>query len=731
MHLARLEIHGFKTFAQKTVFPFLYAKNGCGFTAIVGPNGSGKSNAADALRWVMGEQSPRLLRTKSSEDVIFAGSASRARSGFAEVRLVFEKGEGEHREELSIARRYDRDGQSSYEINNEPARLTDVSLLLVNMGIAQRSYTVIGQGMVDHVLSATPHERRLFFDEAFGVRPLFLRREQAVRRLDEAARHLEQARAVMAELEPRVASLQKQIDRLNQRETWERERRELEEQWYGSQWKLLGREAERLEGEQRALQTTQERLDHLREEVSEAVQEPSASIPSQQHEQDVQERLQQVREQLFALRDARNKQETMLAVARVQRERPWSPLPLSKIIERLTQLEREMSLLQASAPSLEGRELTVRLRVFTEALRGLLGELERPAPEQGAQQEEGRIQMAIRELMQQEEALQQVMQDLERSIERARAQERQAYEAARLQDQRRVERERERFSLEQKRSELRVQLARIEERRANLLTEITERCPWVQEHLDAFAQRASDAVDPAMSQRLHRLRSQLEWVGSIPPETQAEYDVAHTRFVELQTQTQDIQKSLEDLHTLTQELDVTIQEKRQSAFTLLNEAFQSAAQEIFNGGEARLVEVRSEREIDAETGEYIDGSEQFEGIDILATPPGKRLKPVSLLSGGERALVSIALLCAIMQTNPSPFVVLDEVDAALDEANARRFGEVLARLSKQTQVIVITHNRATMVHADTVYGISMTQEGVSSMLSLRLEQGETSRPNEQ
>nr|MBP9747585.1 AAA family ATPase [Patescibacteria group bacterium] len=146
------------------------------------------------------------------------------------------------------------------------------------------------------------------------------------------------------------------------------------------------------------------------------------------------------------------------------------------------------------------------------------------------------------------------------------------------------------------------------------------------------------------------------------------------------------------------------------------------AQEIFGGGEARLVEVRSEREIDAETGEYIEGSEHFEGIDILATPPGKRLKPVSLLSGGERALVSIALLCAIMQTNPSPFVVLDEVDAALDEANARRFGEVLARLSKQTQVVVITHNRATMVHADTVYGVSMTHEGVSSILSLRLEQ---------
>lgn len=721
MHLARLEIHGFKTFAQKTVFPFLYAKNGCGFTAIVGPNGSGKSNAADALRWVMGEQSPRLLRTKSSEDVIFAGSASRARSGFAEVRLVFEQGEGEHREELSIARRYDRDGQSSYEINNEPARLTDISLLLANMGIAQRAYTVIGQGMVDHVLSATPHERKLFFDEAFGVRPFFLRREQAVRRLDEAARHLEQARAVMAELEPRVASLQKQIDRLNQRETWERELRELEERWYGAQWKLLGREAARLESEQRALQATQQESGLQQEdEGSGEVHPVTASL--QQDEQEVRERLQQVREELAALREARSKQETELAVARVQRERPWSPLPLSKIIERLVHLEREMSLLQASAPSLEGRELSARLRVFTEALRTLLSELERPAPEQGVHQEEARVQAAIQTLIRQEEALQQVMRDLERSMEQARAQERQAYEAARAQDQARVARERERFTLEQKRSDLRVQLARIEERRANLLTEITERSPWVQEHLEAFAERASDAIDPATPQRLHRLRSQLEWVGSIPPETQAEYDVAQARFVELQTQTQDIQKSIQDLQTLTQDLDATIQGKRETAFAALNEAFQSAAQEIFGGGEARLVEVRSEREIDAETGEYIEGSEHFEGMDILATPPGKRLKPVSLLSGGERALVSIALLCAIMQTNPSPFVVLDEVDAALDEANARRFGEVLARLSKQTQVVVITHNRATMVHADTVYGVSMTQEGVSSILSLRLEQ---------
>lgn len=166
MYLKRLEIQGFKTFAQKTVVEFRPDPSGRrGVTGIVGPNGSGKSNIADAIRWVMGEQSLKLLRGKKSEDVIFSGSEKRTRSGFAEVTMVLEndgKIEGVEMGEIAITRRLYRDGQSEYEVNRQAARLADVALLLAQCGIGQRTYSVIGQGMVDSVLVASRPSARNF-----------------------------------------------------------------------------------------------------------------------------------------------------------------------------------------------------------------------------------------------------------------------------------------------------------------------------------------------------------------------------------------------------------------------------------------------------------------------------------------------------------------------------------------------------------------------------------------
>lgn len=199
-----------------------------------------------------------------------------------------------------------------------------------------------------------------------------------------------------------------------------------------------------------------------------------------------------------------------------------------------------------------------------------------------------------------------------------------------------------------------------------------------------------------------------------------EFEETRVRLEGLVAQAGDIEASLRDLDAVVAELDATIFEKRRTAFDALNQAFGKAMHELFGGGEARLVDVRAEPETDPETGEAIEPEDEIVGIEIQATPPGKRLKSISLLSGGERALVSIALICAIMATNPSPFVVLDEVDAALDESNARKFGEMLAKMAKQTQFVVVTHNRTTMMHANAIYGVTM-EEGVSRVLSMKLE----------
>lgn len=726
MHLKRLEIQGFKTFAQKTNFVFVEPKDGSGgLTVIVGPNGSGKSNTADAIRWVMGEQSLRLLRAKSSDDVIFSGTTTKSRSGFAEVSLVLEN--NDHPDlafsEITLTRRLDRDGHSEYEINGEQAKLSDVSLLLAQIGIAQRSYAVIGQGMVDHVLAASPSERKTFFDEAFGLRPFHLRREQALRKMNEARENLEKSQILIRELEPRVGTLRKQVDRFQERSTLETNLHEMEERWYGSEWRRLRRESARMEEDARKIQAEEKGIEDRLQSLPVMTEEKAAEETDATWE--VQEAIKNLHQEQLKLRERRSSLEMRRAVAAVRTERTWSPLPLSKIVERLQNVERDASFLQQSLTNVDPAEIAARLRSLAEALKKLLAELERPAPDPVIDSRDPILEAEATELMSTEQALTKQIRDLEVGLVNVRAQDQAKRHAWMEQERLRSSLERDRFALERRRSENAVSLARVEERRASLLEEIERYTPTLREHLDAHADKVGDAVDPNLPNLIHRLRTQIEWAGSIDPNILTEFEETRSRLETLLTQTTDIESSLRDLDEVVAELDKTILEKRTVSFEALNKAFGSSMQELFGGGEARLLDVRAEPEVDPETGEVIENEDEVVGIEIQATPPGKRLKAVSLLSGGERALVSIALICAIMATNPSPFVVLDEVDAALDESNARKFGEMLARMTKRTQFVVVTHNRATMVHAHAIYGVTM-EEGVSRVLSMKLESEERS-----
>src|SRR6266852_4287357 len=170
------------------------------------------------------------------------------------------------------------------------------------------------------------------------------------------------------------------------------------------------------------------------------------------------------------------------------------------------------------------------------------------------------------------------------------------------------------------------------------------------------------------------------------------------------------------LHTIISQLDATMARQFETTFQAVNTRFREHFTTLFNGGNARLELIASRNE---ENGAY--ASNMPAGVDVIVQPPGKKVQDLSLLSGGERALVSAALLFSLLEINPPPFCLLDEVDAALDESNVTRFCDILKRLAQHTQFIVITHNRITMSAAQVIYGTSM-RESVSRMLSLRLEE---------
>ena len=232
--LKSLELHGYKTFANRTLFEFAGT-----VTAIVGPNGSGKSNIADSLRWVLGEQSYSLLRAKKTEDMIFSGSENRPRAGMASASITFDNSDNWlpiDFSEVAITRRAYRDGQNEYLINGQRMRLKDVSELLAQSGLAERTYTVIGQGLVDAALSLKAEERRRLFEEAAGIGLHRSRREEALKRLDNTRRNLERVQDILSELQPRLRSLERQARRVQEYEQVKADLQEMLREWYGFHW---------------------------------------------------------------------------------------------------------------------------------------------------------------------------------------------------------------------------------------------------------------------------------------------------------------------------------------------------------------------------------------------------------------------------------------------------------------------------------------------------------------
>jgi chromosome segregation protein len=233
-HLLSLELQGYKTFAHKTEFRFPAQ-----LTAIVGPNGSGKSNIADAIRWVLGEQAYSLLRGKKTVDMIFSGSKQRPRASMASVSITLDNQSGwlpiEY-SEVNITRRAYRNGENEYLINNERVRLKEINELLANSGLAERNYTIIGQGLVDSALSLRPEDRRRFFEEAAGIGLYRSRRVEAIQKLDKTQRNNERINDILTELEPRIRSLEKQQEKTKKYLQIDADLKLLLNDWYGYHW---------------------------------------------------------------------------------------------------------------------------------------------------------------------------------------------------------------------------------------------------------------------------------------------------------------------------------------------------------------------------------------------------------------------------------------------------------------------------------------------------------------
>ena len=875
MYLSRLEIQGFKSFANKVTLDFQP-----GITAIVGPNGSGKSNVADSIRWVLGEQSLKMLRGKKSEDVIFAGSDKKSRLGVAEVSLYLnneDRSAAIEYSELVITRRVFRDGQGEYLINHQQARLQDIQLMLAQANFGQRTYSVIGQGMIDSFLISSPQERKHLFDEAAGVRQFQMKKDQALQKLAQAKENLAQGETVMAEIEPRLRSLTRQVKRLERRGEIEQDLRNKQTSYFALLWKQL-------DGELSTLNDQHQRMNKQRAEVEKeltTIQQELESIEQERSASEVfaglqksyneilesknrllerqalikgklelsaqeagatetvfwQKRADQVKHQLDQLNE-----EAQTAKENVERLR-------HKVTERrkvhdtiekhFVALEEKIAKIEASwkeTSSIPEAQAAIsaffdKYHQFVEHLHGsdeldvsairktatnLRQELEKivkkfqtaaaqdPAETSHLQQElltaakerqttlhaalelEGQVRLEeqrLGQLQAQQEKLQAEFDQLQQDVstqELAKTSPEQAYgryvdEAkkiekeiididARLKESRaaindfnagETSKKDRLFTLQKhfrdtqhqlnvatnQANDIQVNLARLEQRREDQKREIAQ--AMGDEAIDRIIVAATQPQDGdalILAEEVGGLLKQLSLIGGIDEQTTQEYQETNERWEFLNTQAEDLHAAIEQLEKGVAELEATIKKRFDAAFKKINEEFGQYFRTLFRGGKAELSlfqEVIKPAAVDEDEDDEdeddeddvvaaapVKGEKVVTGIEIKATPPGKKLQSIAMLSGGERALTSIALLCAIISNNPSPFVTLDEVDAALDEANSQRFAAILDHLAKKSQFIAITHNRATMEKAGVLYGVTMGEDGVSQLLSVKMDEAE-------
>lgn len=867
MYLKRLEIQGFKSFAKKTTMEF-----GQGITAVVGPNGSGKSNSADCLRWVLGEQSAKLMRGKKSEDVIFAGSDKRGRSGFAEVIATFDN--RDHKipldsAEVAIGRRITRSGESEYLINGAKVRLLDIIDLVLKSNIGTSRYTVIGQGTIDQMVLAGPSEIKNLIDEASGVKTYYLKRERTLRRLEQTAQNLMRAEDLLRELEPRVKSLRRQAKRMEARAEIETELKGYLQKHLGAQWWTYKTQLDDLSGKLSGLGGQRREVEvqmsgHLakieaHEKENEAalaeyrnLQDQISSIQSEKNA--LLEQVSLVRGKMNSMQSSSGDSET-LAIENHKLEQKISELTeqianaeaefsqsrdrinnhtelLSDINQKISKLQeilhspvqadwgvvaKEVDSFDRSLNSFQNildnsQELSPVLNAATELysswkkFRDITHEAVVNPGQQLAQ-----MQKELQEISSKKDQLQQELNDLnlansksqlsrefltsqltdlrnqkmqidlelkkatstssesfatelmeqEKQIQakvNAKASEQQALEhklqslyAKENEWKSAISEEDKQFrsqqdnlsSIRDQESKYQIEKARIDTQNESLVAEIISQLG--QEVFEKIGQEKISEHDNTLPDKINRLRKQIESIGGVDELTIQEYHETEGRFTNLESQVTDLHKSMGDLRKVMDELDEHIKVKFNQAFHKVNEQFEQYFRILFNGGRAHLALVKSgdnkteaDVELEKEASEdgaisdvrpeqkivakYEKDSLAVSGVDIKATPPGKKLSSIQSLSGGERSLTSIALLCSLLTCFPSPFVVLDEVDAALDEANTIRFGQILGKLSDSTQFITITHNRETMSQANILYGVTMGDDGVSQLLSIKMDQ---------
>jgi len=854
MEFKKIQLNGFKSFAEKT--NFLIED---GLTGIVGPNGCGKSNIVESLRWAMGETSAKSMRGSGMEDVIFNGTSNKASKNIAEVSIVVDNASHEgpmlykDMDQIEVKRKIEKDKGSKFYINNKEVRARDAQMFFADLSTGAHSPSMISQGRIGALVTAKPTDRRAILEEAANISGLHVRRHEAELRLNAAEVNLKRADELRRQQEKQLANLQKQAEEAIKYKLISEEIKKIEAGLY--YLKLLDidneikieneinneatgevndfnqqiaqfenliksetdkvsplreknienlsriqrlnlelqnldeeniRTQEEIENFKKSLKTIEEDIDRekgividansnekrLKVEKNELIEIDSKYFETEKlSNEDLEKAKHQLKEEqkavdriieIFAngninisidpvkevintiekIKELINNNEanqalTLLDRTKIELKNFLNNLANDESRNKLTDINEKndnIKLLQEKyadsfsknqsikKESIKRNERIKAIETEVESWKNLLSNSEK----------------MVAELTERKNKLLSQLNERDQQPKAQAEKKGQATEGLRISENEKIENEKIIEKTDKKINSLRLELNEVQEKSI----QIRERKASAGATIEGLKKRKDDLLERvsselnikendilensnlngveelpdsvAQEEALDEKKRQREKLGSVNLRADEETNKYKIEIKKMEQDREDLVSAIIKLKESINELNQKGRERLLEAFEKVNRKFNEVYTKLFNGGNAKL--------------ELVDSDDPLEaGLEMLVSPPGKRLQSITLLSGGEQALTALSLIFAVFLTNPSPICVLDEVDAPLDDANVTRFCSLLEDLTKitNTKFIIVTHHALTMSKMNRLYGVTMPEKGISQLVAVDLQKAES------
>ncbi|MDA9606147.1 AAA family ATPase [Candidatus Pelagibacter sp.] len=854
MEFKKIQLNGFKSFAEKT--NFLIEQ---GLTGIVGPNGCGKSNIVESLRWVMGETSAKSMRGSGMEDVIFNGTSNKSSKNIAEVSISVDNashdGPMQYKDldRIEVRRKIEKDKGSKFYINDKEVRARDAQMFFADLSTGAHSPSMISQGRIGALVTAKPTDRRAILEEAANISGLHVRRHEAELRLNAAETNLKRADELRRQQEKQLANLQKQAEEATKYKLISEEIKKIEAGLYYlklldidneirieneinneaegevnnfnqeiAQFEILiktetdkvsplreknienlskiqrlnlelqnldeenVRTQDEIENIKKSLKTIEEDIDRekgividansnerrLKEEKAELIEIDSKYFETEKLSNDDLEKAKNL------LKDEQKSVDEIInifadgnihiAIGPIKNvkntiARAKELINNNEINQALTLLDRCQIEIDGFLDNLEDEESKKKLSNINEKNENIKLLQEKYADSfsknQSIKKESVKRNERIKAIESEVESWKNLLSNSQKMVSelterknkllsqlnerdqqpKAQAEKKgQITEGLRISQNEKIENEKIIEETDKKINSLRLELNDVQERSI----QIRERKASSGATVEGLKKRKEDLLERVISElnleendilensnlngvvelpnsvdqeeALDEKKREREKLGSVNLRADEETNKYKIEIKKMEQDREDLVSAIIKLKESINELNQKGRERLLEAFEKVNRKFNEVYTKLFNGGNAKL--------------ELVDSDDPLEaGLEMLVSPPGKRLQSITLLSGGEQALTALSLIFAVFLTNPSPICVLDEVDAPLDDANVTRFCGLLDDLTKitNTKFIIVTHHALTMSKMNRLYGVTMPEKGISQLVAVDLQKAES------